>query len=84
MKRAISLLWTTAWLAAAAVLGVLFYSSYWRWRGCFDAEGRCFAGDVVHHAQSVYLALPLAVCLIAASIGVVGLFRRPSGRRTVR
>lgn len=69
------MLWTTAWLAASFVLAMLFHSSYWRWRGCFNEEGRCFTGAVVHHEQSVYLAIPLAVSLIAALIGVVRLLR---------
>lgn len=75
MKRSVGLVWTTAWLAASLVLAMLFHGSYWRWRGCFNAEGRCFTGAVVHHEQSVYLAIPLAVSVIAAAIGVVGLFR---------
>ena len=34
-------------LASAA----LYYESYWRWRGCFNEQGRCF--DPI--SQNVYL-----------------------------
>lgn len=66
MKKIVGLVWTMAWLAAAIVLALLFYSSYWRWRGCFNEDGRCFTGEVVHHDQSVYLAIPLAISVVAA------------------
>ena len=79
MKRLAGLVWTGVWVAASLVLAALFYNSYWRWRGCFNEEGRCWTGEVVHHDQSVYLALPLAFCVIAALIGVVGLLRSRSG-----
>ncbi len=41
--------------AAASVISALaFYEMYWRWRGCFNEEGRCFdpVEGVVYHAQS--------------------------------
>lgn len=76
MGKLLSWIWTLFWLLASGVIGGLFYESYWRWRGCFDAEGRCWVGDVVHHDQSVFLALPLAVCVLAAVAGLVASLRR--------
>lgn len=42
----------------------LFYEQYFRWRGCFNDEGRCFDPQtgLVYHAQSgLFWALLCAV-----------------------
>lgn len=39
---------------ALALSLVLFYEMYWRWRDCFNEQGRCFdpAASVVYQEQS--------------------------------
>lgn len=40
--------------AGFAISAFAFHEMYWRWRGCFNEEGRCFdpVEGVVYHAQS--------------------------------
>ncbi len=75
MARLAAWVWTLVWFLATAFFGLFFYASYWRWRGCFNEEGRCWTGEVVHDHQSVVLALPLAVSVIAALFGFLWLIK---------
>lgn len=51
----------------------MYYNMHWRWRDCFNEEGRCFddASGVVYHDQSgwIYLGMFL-ISLIVPTIGV--------------
>lgn len=61
-----------------AISCLAFESLYWRWRPCFNEEGRCFdpMEGVVYHAQSgpVWATLAAGSALLAA-LGVT-LIRR--------
>ena len=83
MIKLIAWAWTLLSLVASALFGLLFYNSYWLWRGCFHEQGRCWTGEVVHHDQTVYLALPLAFSLVAALLGLVTLNRLRSRLQAV-
>lgn len=74
--RFLAIAWTGVWTLAAASLALAFHESYWRWRDCFDDTGRCWTGEVVHHEQAAYLALPLGLSVLAALLGVLRLARR--------
>ena len=79
MKRALALTWTAVWLLGAALAGWLFYDQYWRWRDCFNDQGRCFdpAESVVYLEQSGEVwGLITSVCLIAGLLGLIVAFRR--------
>ena len=57
-----------------AVLGLaaafLYYESYWRWRHCFNEEGRCFdpASQNVYLEQAGLVWGTFAVAFIVASL----------------
>lgn len=48
----------------------LYYVMHWRWRDCFNEEGRCYdeASNVIYHEQSglIYFGLFVASLLIPA------------------
>jgi len=51
----------------------LHYNMYWRWRDCFNEEGRCFdpVSGAVYHAQSglIYGSL-LTVSVLIWALGL--------------
>ena len=62
---------SVACLGLFVVFGALFHLQYFRWRNCFDAQGRCFDAEagVVYLAQSGVVWGALAV----VALGVSGL-----------
>ena len=88
MRRRIGYLMAGVFLPLTAFFGWSYYESYWRWRDCFNAEGRCFveSDSVVHHQQNEILIVPLAICLGLALLGLAlgfGRLRR-QGREVKR
>ena len=75
--RAFALVWTAFWLAAALLVGWFFHFFYWRWRDCFNSEGKCFVPEhgVTYDRDASGLAFPLVGCLVAAGLGLIVLFR---------
>ncbi|MDZ4375636.1 MAG: hypothetical protein U1C74_30005 [Phenylobacterium sp.] len=71
--RVFARVWIAAWSLAGVAGGWLYHALYWRWRGCFNAEGRCFveATGVVHHASSAILIVLPIVAAAAALLGVM-------------
>lgn len=63
-------------IAVAVLLGLsalfffLFYDHYFKWRGCFDAQGRCFdhQSGVVYMEQSGFVWLSLALLTLGVLI----------------
>lgn len=57
-------------LAAAAVFSSLFYNQYFKWRACFNTQGRCLDSEtgVVYHAQSGPVWLGLAILATGLAI----------------
>jgi hypothetical protein len=79
MRRALTVAWIAVWLLGAALSGWLFYDQYWRWRGCFNDQGRCFdpAESVVYLEQSGEVwGLSTAACLLLGLLGAIVAFRR--------
>lgn len=64
-------------LGAGCVFGALYYAQYFKWRDCFNAQGRCFdpASGTVYLAQSGPIWLALMLGCFAAALWV-GLRRR--------
>jgi hypothetical protein len=62
-------------LVLAMVSGWAWYEFYFRWRDCFNEEGRCFdeASTVVYSSQS---ALPLGLLALGFLIGAALLLMR--------
>jgi len=81
MRLMIGCFWLAMSSVVTALFGLMYYEGYWRWRGCFNAEGNCFDGVVNHHAQSEVLLLPLLLSALATLVSVWLLFGR---RRSVR
>lgn len=54
LGRVGSAILTAVCLGLFVVFGALFHLQYFRWRDCFDAQGRCFDAEagVVYLAQS--------------------------------
>lgn len=77
--RVVAWIWIGFWTIGAVVAGMGFHDSYWRFRNCFDEEGRCFdpTTSVVHMEQSglVYFII-MAACVLAAVAAVPLLFHR--------
>jgi hypothetical protein len=72
MRRRFGLILAGVCAPLTAFFGFLYYEVYWRWRDCFNEQGRCFveANSVVHHEQNAVLIVPLAVCLGLTLIGL--------------
>jgi|GEM_PF-2146475 len=76
--------WTAIWLVVAAFCLAGWTESYWMYRDCFDAEGRCFdaANGVVRHSQSgLGWGAAILGALAMALIGVFGARHRESTRK---
>ena len=70
MRRWLFVLWLVPALLSgliAAGVGLLYHLTYWRWRDCFDAAGRCqdpLQEGVTYYATSGDLyGPPLFVCI---------------------
>ena len=63
-------------LMLAAAFGTLLYADYWRWRDCFNDQGRCFDATTgtVQHAQSGVVWLVLCCVFFVAGAAMA---RRP-------
>jgi hypothetical protein len=72
MRRRFGFILAGLFTLPTAFFGLLYYETYWRWRDCFNEEGRCFveADSVVHHQQNGVLIAPLALCLGLTLIGL--------------
>jgi hypothetical protein len=71
--------------AASALFGFFYYTSYWRYRGLFNEDGRYFDPHdlVVHHAQGAMLAVPACgFALLAVALFVFGRRHRRSETET--
>lgn len=73
MKRPMpwrALLLACASLALTAFSGLAWHERYWRWRGCFNAEGRCYDSEAgVMVVQAGYLWAGLGI--VALSVFLV-------------
>jgi hypothetical protein len=70
---------------ASALFGFFYYTSYWRYRGLFNEDGRYFDPHdlVVHHAQGAMLAVPACgFALLAVALFVFGRRHRRSETET--
>ncbi|WP_156815821.1 hypothetical protein [Ahrensia kielensis] len=56
-------------LGLALVFGYLYYADYFKWRECFNEQGRCFddKAGVVYTEQSGTVWLSLAVLALGAA-----------------
>jgi len=70
MPRAIGWIWLALTSLSTAAFGLLYYQGYWRWRGCFNEEGRCWDGVVVHHQQNEALIVPLLLSAFGLLAGL--------------
>ena len=61
----------------AVICAYFFHATYYRWRGCFDATGRCFDPQtgVVYHQQAGLVWGVLFCVAIVGAIGGSRLFR---------
>ncbi len=67
---------------ALAVFLFAWYERYWKWRECFNSEGRCYDpvdGIMVEQAGPVWASLALGFLVLA----VVFVVRYRRSRRTV-
>lgn len=57
-------------LGAAFIFGYLYYVQYFKWRDCFNEEGRCFddQSGVVYSEQSGAIWLSLTVLALGVSL----------------
>ena len=69
--------WAALSVLSALVAGWLYYLIYWRWRDCFNEEGRCFIAQsavVLHESTGpIYLSLAILSILSACAGMAVGL-----------
>ncbi len=69
-------------LLASLLFGMAYYDRYWRWRDCFNDQGRCYdpVEGMVYLEQAGMIWSGLAViCLVAGLIILLPVFlRRPS------
>ena len=81
MRPALMLLWIWIlfWGIATVVAGYGYYQFYWKWRNCFNDEGRCFdtTDSVVYHSQSGVALMAIgtfsAICL---ALGLIKIIRK--------
>ncbi len=65
MKTSIQLKSAVVSGVASGVFWLAYYTFYFKWRSCFDTQGRCFDGETgaVYHAQSAVVWLPIATIM---------------------
>ncbi len=80
MRRWLFVLWLIPALLSAliaAAVGLLYHFTYWRWRDCFDAAGRCvdpLQEGVVHQASTGDLYGPPLLVMIGMTLLFLLLF----------
>ncbi|KQI69414.1 hypothetical protein AN189_03050 [Loktanella sp. 3ANDIMAR09] len=58
-------------LGLSVLFGFLFHAMHVRWRGCFDAMGRCFdvqSGIVYHQQSGLVWGLLMAATFVGALV----------------
>lgn len=83
--------WLTGILSVAAFLASFFslwffYELYWRWRDCFNEQGRCFVAEesVVYTDNSAFWLLPFGIFLLIGFLNAFLFYRLESTRRMLR
>jgi hypothetical protein len=60
-------------LALAGLCGFAFHERYWKWRLCFNAEGRCYdtvEGVMLEQAGPIWGGLAVAFLVLAVGLAV--------------